>query len=103
MNRISTARTLLGLSLLLTAGCKTMTGQTAGHSLDDSTITATVKTRLASGNRPGTLTHIGVKTLENTVYLSGIAPNIEEKVRAEVVAREVDGVKNVVNNIEIKP
>ncbi len=103
MSRFLTLRMVLGLSLFLAAGCKTLTGETAGHSLDDAGITATVKTRLAGGNHPGTLTHIGVKTVENTVYLSGLVPNVDDKNRAEVVARGVDGVKNVVNNIEIKP
>jgi len=94
---------ILGLSLFLVAGCKTMTGQTAGHSLDDATITATVKAHLATGDRVGTLTRIGVKTVENTVYLSGLLPSQEEKEKAEVIAVQVEGVKNVVNNIEVHP
>jgi len=103
MDRFLNSCMWLGLLLFFAAGCKTMTGQTAGHSLDDTTITATVKAHLATGDRVGTLTRIGVKTVENTVYLSGILTSQEEKDQAEAVARQVDGVKNVVNNIEIRP
>ena len=103
MDRFLNSGMVLGLSLFLAAGCKTMTGQTAGHSLDDTTITTTVKAHLATGDRVGTLTMIGVTTVENTVYLSGILPSQEEKDKAEDIARRVDGAKNVVNNIEVRP
>ena len=103
MGRIAGSWMMLGLTLFLTAGCRTMTGQTAGHSLDDTTITATVKAHLATGDRVGTLTRINVTTVENTVYLSGLLPSQEEKEKAEVIAVQVEGVKNVVNNIEVHP
>jgi len=80
-----------------------MTGETAGHNLDDSAITATIKSKLATQDRVGSLTRIGVKTVENTVYLSGKVTTSQEKSQAEDIARHADGVKNVVNDIEVQP
>lgn len=91
------------LSVFLFAGCKTLTGETAGHHLDDAAITTTVKSKVAAQDRLGSLTRIGVKTVESTVYLSGKVTTVEEKNKAEDIARHVDGVKNVVNNIEVQP
>ena len=103
MNKIFGSWMLPGLFLFLAAGCKTMTGQTAGHHLDDTAITAAVKAQLATKDRVGTLTRVAVTTVESTVYLSGILPTQGEKDGAENIARGVDGVKNVINNIEIRP
>jgi len=93
---------LIAAALALTAGCKTMTGETAGQNLDDSAITASVKSHLATQERIGTLTQINVTTVANTVYLSGIVQTAQEKQRAEDIARQVNGVKRVVNNIEVR-
>ena len=93
---------LVAILLAVTAGCKTMTGETAGQNLDDSSITASVKSHLATEERMGTLTQINVKTVANTVYLSGIVSSPLEKTKAEEIARQVNGVKQVVNNIEVK-
>ena len=104
MNKVLSSWMLSGFPILLmAAGCKTMTGQTAGHNLDDTALTAAVKAQLATKDRVGTLTRIAVTTVESTVFLSGILPTQEEKDRAEAIARGVDGVKSVVDNIELRP
>lgn len=90
-------------SIFLAAGCKTLTGETAGHHLDDTTITAAIKAKLVTQDRIGSLTRIGVKTVENTVYLSGKVTTPQEKNQVEEIARRTDGVKNVVNDIEVQP
>lgn len=93
---------IVAIAMALTAGCKTMTGQTAGQNVDDASITASVKSHLATQERVGTLTQINVSTVANTVYLSGIVKSTQEKQRAEEIARQVDGVKRVVNNLEVR-
>ena len=46
---------------------------------------------------------ISVETLNGTVMLSGFAKNMTEKSMAEKLAREVSGVKQVKNEIAIRP
>jgi len=83
-------------------GCQTTPNQTADRELTDSAVTAKVKTKLAE-DRAGTLTQIKVDTVKNIVYLSGTVPTSDDRMRAEQVTRTIDGVKNVVNNLEVLP
>jgi hyperosmotically inducible periplasmic protein len=69
--------------------------------VDDSTITAKVKTALIGD--PRTKAHqIDVETHEGTVQLSGFVDNSEAKSTAEELARAVDHVKSVDNEIDVK-
>ncbi|MGA6826068.1 BON domain-containing protein [Nitrospira sp. NS4] len=90
------------VSILLATGCKS-NSQTTGHYIDDTAITTAVKTHLATDGPLKTMTQISVKTVENTVYLSGVAATLQDKQRAEEIARQVEGVQAVVNNITIQP
>src|SRR6266496_4828138 len=83
------------------AGCQSMTGETAGENLDDSKVTAAVKTNLAK-ERFGTLTNIEVDTVRNTVYLTGVVESQEWKDRAGQVAKNTGGVKKVINNLQVR-
>ena len=47
--------------------------------------------------------HLEVTVKQGVVTLSGTVDQKSMKARAEKVARKVKGVKQVVNNIEIKP
>lgn len=102
MTRISHTLMALGVSIFLTAGCQT-NPQTTGHYIDDTAITTSVKTHLATAGPLKTMTQISVKTVENTVYLTGMAPTLQAKNRAEEIAWQVDGVQRVVNNITVQP
>jgi len=79
-----------------------MTGETAGENVSDASITSAVKAKLA-GERMGTLTQVNVETVRSTVYLTGVVPTTDDKMRATDVARGVNGVKDVVNNLQIRP
>jgi hyperosmotically inducible protein len=69
--------------------------------IDDSAITARVKTALVGD--PRTKAHqINVETHEGTVQLSGFVDNSEAKATAEELARAVDHVKSVDNEIDVK-
>jgi len=92
----------LGVAMFLTIGCQT-NPQTTGHYIDDTAITTSVKTQLATDSALKTMTQISVKTVENTVYLTGVAPTMQAKNRAEEITSHVDGVQRVVNNITVQP
>ena len=85
----------------LTAGCTAMTGKSAGTAIDDATITATVKEKLAA-EKLSTLTKVDVDTNKGTVYLTGNVENQELKTRATNIAWRVAGVREVVNNLKIQ-
>ena len=96
-------RSMLVLTLLMafTAGCTSMTGKSAGENVDDAKITATVKSKLAA-EKPSTLTKVDVDTNKGTVYLTGNVASDDLKMRATQIAREVSGVRDVVNNLKIQ-
>lgn len=83
------------------AGCQTTTGRTTGAFVDDSTTTATVKSKLVS-DRPATLTSVGVDTVNGVVYLTGVVAAPEQRMRAEQLAWETSSVRQVVNNIQVQ-
>ena len=91
---------VIGLVWLL-SGCQALTGETMGEHIDDTTITSTVKTRLA-GEKGTTLTRIQVDTDRGVVQLSGVVESAAEKARAEQITRGVGGVKSVKNNLQVK-
>jgi osmotically-inducible protein OsmY len=70
----------------------------AGRATDDAAITASVKTRLAADDELKAL-DITVDTSGGVVTLSGVAPNAAAKDRATDIAKVVDGVKDVKNNL----
>ena len=96
-------RSMLVLVLLVgvTAGCTAMTGKTAGENVDDATITAQVKSKLAA-EKLATLTKVDVDTNRGVVYLRGNVENVTIKSRATDIARQVAGVREVVNNLVVQ-
>ena len=87
--------------LAVTAGCTSMTGKTAGENVDDASITASVKSKLAA-EKVATLTKVDVDTNKGTVYLTGNVENAAIKARAADLARQVAGVREVVNNLKVQ-
>jgi osmotically-inducible protein OsmY len=92
---------VLAMLVAVTAGCTAMTGKSAGENVDDAKITAAVKTKLAS-EKVATLTKVDVDTNKGTVYLTGNVENAAVKARATEIARDVSGVREVVNNLKIQ-
>jgi osmotically-inducible protein OsmY len=90
------------LALLLSAtGCTSMTGQTAGQYVDDSTITTSVKAKLVA-DKVANLTRIDVDTTNHVVSLNGVVESADHKTRAEQLAMQVGGVRRVDNNLQIQ-
>lgn len=85
----------------LVAGCRSMTGKSAGENIDDGNITASVKSKLVA-DKASNMTRVNVDTNNATVYLNGTVENPEHKARAEQLAWQVKGVKSVVNNLQIQ-
>lgn len=92
----------IAFTLITTAGCAVTRGQqTAGAYVDDTAITATVKSRMLESEAVAG-TSITVETLNGTVMLSGFAKSAQEKAAAESIARKVEGVKSVKNEITVR-
>ena len=87
--------------VLATTACESMTGKSAGTNLDDATITASVKSKLVA-DKVSNLTRVDVDTNNGTVYLNGTVDSAEQKSRAEELARQAQGVKSVVNNLQVQ-
>lgn len=97
------AATVAAVALLTVSGCAVTRGQeTVGAYIDDTTITTQIKSRLLE-NKDVAGTSISVETLNGVVMLSGFAKSATEKATAESIARKVNGVKSVRNEIAIRP
>jgi hyperosmotically inducible periplasmic protein len=86
--------------LFFMTGCQAMTGQTMGESIDDSYITSSVKTQLAS-DKMVSLTRVEVETNNGVVYLTGQVQTAEQRSHIGSLASQVKGVKRVVNNLQV--
>lgn len=92
---------LAAVALLFGAACSRDDGRTAGRAVDDTAITAKVKTAFAQD--PGVKAlEVKVVTFSGTVQLSGWVNTAQEKARAEEVAKTIPGVKSVENKIVLK-
>ena len=101
--RTTLTASLVALTLVTAAGCAVSRGQqTTGAYIDDTAITASVKTRMLGDERVAG-TSITVETLNGTVMLSGFAKSQAERTAAESIARSVDGVRAVNNEITVRP
>ena len=101
--RTTLTAALVALTLVTAAGCAVSRGQqSAGAYVDDTVITTSVKTRMLDDERVAG-TSITVETLNGTVMLSGFAKSQAEKDAAESIARKVDGVRSVKNEITVRP
>ena len=101
--RTASIAAAIALTLVTVTGCAVTHGQqTAGAYIDDTAITASVKTLMLEDERVAG-TSITVEALNGTVMLSGFAKSQAEKAAAESIAREVDGVRAVKNEITVRP
>lgn len=100
---MNTLARLAALLLLIVAlgGCQAVTGETLGQNIDDTTITTTVKAKLAA-EKGATLTRVGVDTNRGVVTLTGVVSTAADRALAERVARGVGGVTGVRNNLQVQ-
>ena len=96
------ATTAFAAVTLFSAGCAVVRQQeTVGAYVDDTTITTQIKSRMAANPAVSALS-IGVETLKGEVQLSGFAKTTNERATAESIAREINGVKRVRNDIVVR-
>ena len=86
----------LGLALVAVAGCATV------DRVEDLRIESEVKARLVA-EQDANLTRLGVVSSNAVVYLSGTVEAPDERARAAAVAKDVRGVRRVVNTLEVGP
>jgi hyperosmotically inducible protein len=79
-------------------GCRT--NQSVGSQMSDASITAAVKTKMIGDNEVKAR-NIEVNTEHGVVYLMGRVATQHEKDEAERLARKCDGVRDVVNQLEV--
>ncbi len=96
-----TRAVLLSLLCLLSASGCSLAGRTFWRYVDDKAITGAVKLKLAA-QQPATMARISVDAYEGVVYLSGTAQSEEQKSSAEIAARRVEGVEQVVNDLQVR-
>ena len=93
----------LAVAALATTGCAVTSGQsTTGQYIDDATVATRVKTKMAEDPTVSAM-RIQVEALNGTVQLAGFATSQAEKDRAGQLARGTPDVKEVRNNIIVKP
>lgn len=90
-------------TLTLIGGCAVVRGQeTVGAYVDDTAITTAVKARFVESKQVAA-SSISVETLNGAVMLSGFATSQNEKTTAAELARTVNGVRTVQNQIVVRP
>lgn len=103
MNTRTLPAAALAAVLIALAGCAVTRGQeTVGAYVDDTAITTAVKSRFVE-SRNVDAASIKVETLNGTVLLSGFAKSNLERDSAEGLARNVAGVRQVRNEISVRP
>ena len=102
MKHTAATLALSGLLAFTAVGCAVTREQsTVGQYVDDATITTRVKAKFAE-NQTVSAMAIGVETLKGVVQLSGFAKSGEERAMAERLARSVNGVRSVKNDIVVR-
>ena len=102
MNRSFAKIALVAIAAVSLAACTaTRTQKTAGEQIDDSVLTGKVKAALVED--PSTKARqIDVETFRGTVQLNGFVDSADAKAAAGRVARGVEGVKKVDNNLSVQ-
>ena len=94
---------LVAGATIVSTGCSVIRGQeTTGAYIDDAAITTSVKTKLIE-DKTVDAGAVKVETLNGTVALSGFAKSNTEKAQAEFIARNTKGVREVRNNLTVRP
>jgi BON domain/PRC-barrel domain len=76
-------------------------GESVSRYWSDTSVTAAVKSKLA-GEKLSTLTKVDVDTRQGVVKLNGTVDSERTKQRASELARQVNGVRQVVNNLKVQ-
>ncbi|MBC5765395.1 BON domain-containing protein [Ramlibacter albus] len=84
-------------------GCAVIRGQeSVGEYVDDAATTAAIKAKFVE-DKTVDAGAINVQTLNGSVALNGFAKSGAERTRAEQIARTTKGVREVRNNLVVRP
>jgi osmotically-inducible protein OsmY len=110
LTRSGWAIIVLSAAALALGGCASHREQpqpapsrSAGEFTSDAALTAKVKTAIASATGLGNATNINVNSYRGVVQLNGFVESQDKIQRAAEVARGVEGVRSVENNLRVKP
>ena len=90
------------VAIMALTGCQTSSDRTAGRQLDDRIVNSKVKDALED-HPMYKFPEVRVMTYGGVVQLSGFVTSDEQKARAGELAKKVEGVHEVINNISLKP
>src|SRR5580765_1315066 len=100
------AATALALGACASSNTKTTNegskSETTGQYIDDATVTAKVKTAIASDVGVKAAANVNVETYRGVVQLSGFADSDAQASKAVAAAKKVNGVRSVKNDLRIK-
>ena len=98
---------MLAVCLLAAAGAvacsSTPTSRGTGEVASDSALTAKVKTAIARDTTISNAMNVNVNTYRGVVQLAGFVNTEEDARRAAEVARSVNGVQSVKNDLQVNP
>ena len=100
MRKVLSSLAVAGL-LATTACASTTTNESPGEVVDATIISTKVRAAIAADDQLSIIP-IDVKTFKDVVQLSGFVNSAEERRRAGEIAAQVDGVREVRNNLVIK-
>lgn len=84
--------------------CSVTSGRESGEEYaDNAAITAKVKTALADQGGLSLFSRVSVETMDQVVQLSGFVASYDDKMRAGEIARDVEGVRSVQNDLVVQP
>ena len=101
MNTVIRTTAAFALALALGACAQTATHESTGAYVDDSAITAKVKTAILEDSALKVM-QIDVTTDKSVVHLNGSVDTSQMVARASTVAAQVAGVSSVQNNLIVK-
>ena len=90
---------VVALALVVSPACRP--SQTLERQTDDAGIKTKIKARLAKDVNASTITAVEVNVTNGVVTLAGPVSNDQDKQKIERVARSVEGVVSVTNNLQV--
>lgn len=91
---------VVALTMMTATTMAVAADRSVGEAASDAEITAKVKTKLLADKRTDGL-KIDVDTQSGVVYLSGQVKSADERKTAETLAKEINGVSSVENNLQV--
>jgi osmotically-inducible protein OsmY len=75
--------------------------RTAGAALDDATIHTKIYNKFFMSNVNNLYSNVAIEVSEGVVLLTGVMPNVEDAAAAVQMAWDVEGVREVINEIQV--